>query len=137
MKKLEDIPKKNPFKVPDGYFDELPNVVQARIAREGRRSPFAGAFSFSLKYALPVIALVVAAIFWFRPQPSIEGQLGEIDANQIALYLDNTYANEENVAIDETLFDWTEEELNELEDDVYSSMEFGNELEDVLEDIDL
>jgi hypothetical protein len=137
MKKLEDIPKKTVFKVPDGYFEQLPTVIQARMAEEAGRSPLAGVFSFSLKYALPAIALVVAGIVWFRPEPSIEGQLGEIDADQIALYLDNTYANEIAIASEESLVEWTEEELNALEDDVYSNMEFGDELEDVLDDIDL
>jgi hypothetical protein len=136
MKKLEDIPKKSVFKVPDGYFDQLPTVIQARMA-EGKRSPLSGVFGFSLKYALPVIVLVVAGVFWFRPDPSIERQLNDIDAEQIALYLDDSYSGEINVGTEDSQAGWTEEELNELEDDVYSNMEDGNEIEDILDDIDL
>lgn len=136
MKKLEDIPKRNLFKAPDGYFEQLPTVIQARMGEEGIRSPWANVASFSLRYAVPVIVLVLAGIFWFRPEPSIERQLNEIDGDQIALYLDDTYANEINEA-DESHTDWTEEELNALEDDVYSEMELGTETEDILDDIDL
>ena len=32
MKKLEDIPKKEIFDVPDGYFEKLPGKIQARIS---------------------------------------------------------------------------------------------------------
>ncbi|HMJ68115.1 MAG TPA: hypothetical protein VK508_04435 [Cyclobacteriaceae bacterium] len=139
MKKLEDIPKKNIYEVPDGYFDQLPTVIQARMAKETGRTPLAVALRFSLKYALPVIVLVITGILWFRPAPSVQMQLSEIDASQVALYLDNSYAAD----IDQTDNhdnDWTEAELDELADDVYSNMEYSNETditEDILDDIDL
>lgn len=136
MKKLEDIPKKSIFKAPDGYFEDLPTVIQARMAKEGSRSPLSWVFSFSLRYALPVIALVIAGIFWFRPEPSVEARLNEIDADQIALYLDNIYSGEIQVGTEESS-EWTEAELDELEEDVYSNMEYGNEINDILDDIDL
>lgn len=134
MKKLDDIPKQSVFKVPDGYFDQFPTIVQARMAKEVRRPPLHGVLSFSLKYALPVVVLVIAGILWLRPEPSTELQLSEIDADQIALYLDAAYSDDLPV-IDEST-DWTEGELNELEDDVYSSMEYTVD-SDILDDIDL
>lgn len=134
MKKLDDIPKKSVFKVPDGYFDQLPAVIQTRMAKEGRRPKLQVVLGFSLKYALPVIALVIAGIFWFRPEAPIEVQLSEIDASQIALYLDNAYTDD--IVGNEESREWTEAELDDLEEQVYSSMEYTVDT-DILDDIDL
>ncbi|HZY82929.1 MAG TPA: hypothetical protein VFE50_25590 [Cyclobacteriaceae bacterium] len=129
MKKLDDIPKKNIFKVPDGYFEELPAVIQARMAKEPKKSYFVPV----VKYAVPVAAMLIAALIWFRPAASIESELDKIDSNQIALYLDNAYASDVD---HEDESDWTTDELDALEQDVYSSMEYSVE-EDILDDIDL
>jgi hypothetical protein len=137
MNKLDDIPKKNIYKVPDGYFEQLPTVIQARMANEGTRLPLSRLLSFSLKYALPVVAVTLVAILWLRPEPSLQAQLEEIDADQVALYLDNYSPDIDHVA-DEN--DWTGTELDELEDDVFSNMEYPNGTditEDILDDMDL
>jgi hypothetical protein len=60
MKNLENIPKKNIYEVPEGYFDKLPGIIQARIAAETpetKKSPF---FLYSIRFALP--ALLIGAI---------------------------------------------------------------------------
>ena len=36
MKKLEEIPKKEVFKVPEGYFENLPGIIQARVAQQNK-----------------------------------------------------------------------------------------------------
>lgn len=133
MRKLEDIPRRSVFKVPEGYFEDLPTQIQSRMAEGGRRSPALAAVSFSLKFALPVLALVVAGIFWFRPQPTFQDELNDIDSDQIALYLERT----ENADLDDTHdpADWTKPELDQLEDAVYSNMEYPNE--DLLDELDL
>lgn len=133
MRKLEDIPKKSVFKVPEGYFDQLPTAIQTRMAREGHRAPASRAIGFSLKYALPVVALLVAGIFWFRPGPPLEEQFDDIDTEQIYLYLDNS----EHIDLDENheTMDWSKSELEELEQTIYSNMEYSTD--DILEDIDL
>ena len=51
MKKLEDIPKQNIFEVPDGYFDKLPSVIQARIAKPEPKFWQLPAF----RYAMPLL----------------------------------------------------------------------------------
>jgi hypothetical protein len=136
MKKLDDIPKKNIFKVPEGYFEQLPTVIQSRIAKEGSRSPLSGIPGLWLKYALPVIVLAIVATLWLRPSPTVEMQLDDIDAGQIALYFDNTYSDLDQ-AVDEN-HEWTITELDELEDAVYSNMENETDItEDILDDIDL
>jgi len=132
MRKLEDIPKKQIFQAPEGYFDQLPTKIQKRIAEDGRHSASRSALSASLKYALPVVALLVAGVLYFRPDPSIEMQLNDIDSEQIALYLQNTeHADLEDLPDPDGL---TTNELNQLENEVYSNMEYSdNELIDELD----
>ncbi|MEI9920105.1 MAG: hypothetical protein WDO14_15120 [Bacteroidota bacterium] len=133
MRKLEDIPKQNPFKVPDGYFDQLPTVIQSRMTKDTRHAPMVRVISLSLKLALPVAALVVAGIFWFRPATTLDDQLEGIDTEQIALYLSNT----EHADIDESQDNagFTIQELDQLQDTIYSKLEYSDE--DLLDDIDL
>lgn len=136
MKKLDDIPKKNVFKAPDGYFDHLPTIIQARITKKSiqpAHTTLTG-FAFVVKYAFPVVVLIAVGIFWLRPGPSIESQLNDIDANQIALYLDEGYDSETH--FDSDAGDWTEQELIELETAVYSNMDYPVD-QDILDDIDL
>jgi hypothetical protein len=134
MRKLEDIPKRTPFKVPEGYFDKLPTVIQARMG-ESRRTRMTSVVSFSLKFALPVVALIVAGIFWLRPDRSAMDQLEDIDTQQIALYLANT----DRVDLEDVheAMDWTTKELDVLQDSVYSNMEYKENIDDILEDLDL
>jgi hypothetical protein len=134
MRKLEDIPKKIPFKVPEGYFDQLPMAIQARMTGR-QRTPMRSVLNVSLKFVLPVVALIVAGIFWLRPGPSPLDQLEDIDTEQIALYLAST----DRVDLEDVheTMDWTESELDALQDSVYSNMEYKENLDDILEDIDL
>lgn len=131
MKKLEDIPKKTVFKVPEGYFEQLPTTIQSRMA-EKQRTGASAAVGF-LRYALPVLALVVFGIMWFRPEPRIEDELAGIDEEQIALYL----ATAEHADLEEIpdAENWTTSELDQLEEEVYSNMEYSNE--QLLEELDL
>ena len=136
MRKLEDIPKKTEksiFKVPDGYFDQLPTVIQARMTKEGRRIFPSNIISFSLKVAVPVVALVIAGIFWFRAGQTADDQLDDVDTEQIALYLSNV----EHIDLEEAneANGWTKQEIDQLEDTIYSNMEYSNE--EILDNIDL
>jgi hypothetical protein len=120
MRKLDDIPKQTPFKVPDGYFDELPNVIQSRMTKN-TRIPTSRVVSLSLKFALPVVAIIVAGILWFRPAPSFESQFEDIDTDQIALYLSDADHPDPD-EVNETV-DFTTEELDQLEETIYSNID--------------
>lgn len=83
MKKLDDIPRKNPFEVPDGYFEKLPGKIQNRIAEANRPAQQYWFFSYKLQYVLPVvIMLVVAFVLVLRHETetsSAEQLLAEVD----------------------------------------------------------
>ena len=130
MRKLEDIPKKTVFKTPEGYFDQLPAKIQSRMNEKRSTS---GSFVSFLRYALPVVALMIFGIIWFQPEEKVEDQLEDIDSDQIALYLENTEHADLEEMHDPN--DWTTTELDQLEHDVYSNIDYTDE--ELLEELDL
>ncbi|CAN5493826.1 hypothetical protein BH10BAC4_BH10BAC4_16780 [soil metagenome] len=92
MKKLEDIPKKDIFEVPDGYFDRLPGVIQARVAGTKRESVWLPYLTQSLKYALPVVVIGVVSFFYLsKPQEqSAEMMIASINSGQLVAYLEDS-----------------------------------------------
>jgi hypothetical protein len=91
MKKLEDIPKSDVFKVPEGYFDRLPGVIQARVADVPREAVWAPWLRYGLRFALPVAALVVAAVFYRNaPGASPEELLASVNSTDLVVYLGET-----------------------------------------------
>lgn len=129
MKRLEDIPKKNIFQVPDGYFEKLPGVIQARVAKPEKAVWFVPV----LKYALPVLAVVVLGILWFsNPKGnSFDEQLASIQTEQLIAYLDNSDLNFDELTESVT---WSETDLVELEETVFNSFDFAGDELDVLMD---
>lgn len=89
MKKLEDIPKHNPFSVPDGYFDKLPGVIQARIAGRTAEKQTRPYFRYALQYALPVVALIIVAVLYLTPKEPerYDDILASVSTEQLAAYL--------------------------------------------------
>jgi hypothetical protein len=89
--KLEDIPKKNVFKEPEGYFDELPGIIQSRIAKEEKKPFDIPSFGLVLRYALPVLAVGFALFLIFRQSDPMsanpEELLASVDAEALSSYL--------------------------------------------------
>lgn len=126
MAKLDDIPKKQFFDVPDGYFEDLPSRVQSKISTRGSEAgqrPFA---QYALRLALPALLLAIVAIFYFRPTPpDMDSMLASAETEDLILYLQDA-----GMTTDEILeeLDLSAEEVEALESAAY-------ELD--LEDIDL
>ncbi len=120
MKKLEDIPKKNIFEVPDGYFDRLPGVIQSRIAENNPLRERTSYFALSLRYVLPVILVITASIFvyqnYYNTQPTdTESLLASVSSQDLVEYLDD-----DDVSIEEILEDV---DVNEINPDELNTME--------------
>lgn len=133
MKKLEDIPKKQVFTTPEGYFDKLPGVIQSRIQAESTKG-WSLSWSMSLKLALPTVVIALALVLWLRPESqNIEEQLSMIDTEQLTFYLDELDVTTDDLA---TEIDWTTADLINLEDAVYINMD-NSELDALMENIEL
>lgn len=120
MKKLEDIPKKQVFEAPEGYFETLPGIIQARVAKKETAWVF-GSLPPALKYALPVLIVAIGA-WWFlnsNTTETPEQMLASIESVDIEAYLDDS--------------DMTTEELLEnidLNQVQVDSLEFENPMMD-------
>ena len=135
MKKLEDIPKKNIYTTPEGYFDHLPGVIQSRIAAQKPavvRQPY---LHLAWRYALPVLLLAVALVYVFRDN-DLKGNpdelLASVSATELTSYLmENEFSTEElieNIAWSDLDVDLSDADIAfpELDDSVLE--EFSDEL---------
>jgi hypothetical protein len=117
MKKLEDIPKNNPFSVPDGYFEKLPGMIQARIEGTAKKQaiPY---FRYALQYAMPVIALIIVAILYLTPKTSgnYDDILATVSTEQLAAYLADSDVTTDDILESAEL---DEESAEEIEAEVY------------------
>jgi hypothetical protein len=136
MKKLEDIPKKNIFEVPEGYFDQLPGRVQARIAAESSSRSKSWVWSGAIRYALPVlVALAVFAGWWLKKAPEDpEAILATIETEQLVTYL------EENGLFADDLIPYgelTTEDAAAIESEIYDTTFDEDGLEMLLNEMTL
>ncbi|MGC9330970.1 MAG: hypothetical protein ACP5DZ_03730 [Bacteroidales bacterium] len=63
-KRLEEIPKKNPFNTPDGYFDKFPSRLKNRLNQEKEENP--ASVLATLKPYFYFIVFFVAFAFIFK-----------------------------------------------------------------------
>jgi hypothetical protein len=134
MKKLQDIPKKDLFSAPDGYFDTLPGKVMARIDKK-KEAQFSPVFRYTLQYAVPAIVLIVAGFFWFRYDSSPESLLASIETEELVSYLADAENSLDAEFIDDLNF--SEAEAAAVEEEVFG-LPWADQLpDDVLNEIDI
>ena len=125
MKRLTEIPKKSIYRVPEGYFDELPSQIEARMARSEKKQESAPLITYSLRYALPAMILIVAAMVWYTRTETDQtpGQLRS--AEEILASIDTealiSYLEEIDVTTDELVesMDLSLQDLVNIEHNVY------------------
>lgn len=132
--KLNELPKKRLYSVPDDYFKELPSIIQARVVKpEQARTP-ALVWSSALRYALPVIALVMMLVYFGvrlkNDDIDVQAMIDEIPTEELISYI-----TESEITTDELL---SLIDLNELDVDgmVDENIELlnDNEWDDLLEE---
>ena len=132
--KLEDIPKKEIFRVPEGYFDGLPSKIQARIDAQETGHQESFVFRFKLQYALPLLTLLALGILWFSryDQPKdAESLLASVETEDLIAYL-----NESEITTEDLLnhVEFNSLDLEEIETEVYE-LPLDSELD--IEELDL
>ena len=134
MKKLEDIPKNSPFKVPEGYFDRLPGMIQARIAEKSDVKEAKPYFRYALQYALPVVVLAIVAVIYLVPPATqnVDTLLASVSTDELVAYLEDSEITTEELLEEMTL---DNESVEAIESEVYFNFD---ELENFDElDLDL
>lgn len=137
MKKLEDIPKNHPFKVPEGYFDRLPEIIQARVTEKVRVNETKPYFRYALQYALPVIAFAIVAVIYLMPgkPQTVDTMLASVSTEELIAYLE-----ESEITADELLesMDLNAANVEAIESELYfnlDDLENLNELESELNNL--
>lgn len=131
--RLDDIDKKSPFEVPEGYFNKLTSDIQERIKEKPKREWIPSA---QLKWSLAgVFSIVIAAVLVFYPSDSYESAeelLAQVDDEAIMEYLD-LYTETE---ID--LYEDLDLETDEIWLETFEPLEVDEEaIDDYLLDYDL
>lgn len=135
MKKLEDIPKKQVFDVPEGYFEKLPGIIQSRVATETRETYTRPVFSYVLRYALPAVLVFALVIFWFNRNvevTSAESILASIETEDLVAYLGDADISTDEL-LDNVILD--SNDVNEIEGEVYGFEQSDEDIEDLLDEI--
>lgn len=134
--KLEDIPKKSVFNVPDGYFEQLPSKIQTRIS-VGRKPEPSFVLRYKLQYVIPAIVILAIGFIWLaKPEPAtdVNALLASVETEQLVVYLNDSDLTTEDV-IDEV--DFTSDDIEEIESEVYQKQLGDDSLDALLDDIDL
>lgn len=132
MKKLDDIPKKQVFEAPEGYFETLPGIVQSRVTQK------AGAWASwqpVLKYALPVLVVAVGLVWYLNADQTNnpEQMLASIDTIDIEEYLDEADMTTEDL-LDNINYDQIQADSLEFENPM---LDFGDaDVDELLNEIE-
>ncbi|MEO9873015.1 hypothetical protein [Ekhidna sp.] len=84
---LDDIDKKKAFKVPEGYFEDLPLKIQQRISEETKPERFKIP-SWSLAMAASMLVIISLIFLFPRDKNSAEILLAEIPQDELLAYLE-------------------------------------------------
>ena len=86
--KLDDIEKKSAFKVPEGYFEDLPMRIQKRVESESPQRSTFRLPSWSFAMAASVL-LVISFVFIFNTSDQNANELlAEVPEADLIAYLD-------------------------------------------------
>lgn len=135
MKKLEDIPKKEIFNVPDGYFDKLPGIIQARVAKPQKES--SPALGFALRYAVPTVVLMVVGIVWYNQSHkvvNVDQLISSIQTEDLVAYINDSDITTEELLADVQL---DNEDADVIEGNVYDINLENESLEDIINEMDI
>jgi len=116
MGQLENIPKKEFFRVPDGYFDKLPSKIQARIETSKPDHAFQPALRLALLCAIPLVLVAASLFFYFGHRPDTESMLASVETADLIQYLQGSDMTTEEVL---AIVDLSAEEVESFENEVY------------------
>jgi hypothetical protein len=136
MKKLDDIPKKQNFEVPEGYFEKLPGIIQSRVTQQAKERRWVFDVRFALRFAVPVVILLAVGIFWYsrlHVEKSVENILASVQTEDLI-----TYLSEGDFTTDELLEDaqLNSQDAIDIEESVYELQFNDSEFEEIFNEIE-
>lgn len=93
--KIDELKKDNLFQVPEGYFEELPSIIQARVTEDRKADPiwiFQPAFSWAAVAASVLIFGVYFAFFRIGTDATsnVELLIAEVSMEDLVGYIENS-----------------------------------------------
>ena len=115
--KLEDIHKKNPYEVPEGYFDTLTSEIQSKISAPQKGIAWQPVIRWALVPAMIVLVFAVVIFNDSTPNTSeTQALISEIPENELLAYLaDEAMSLDEMVALAEVPEDLLDDNTNILQ----------------------
>lgn len=115
--KIEDIEKKKPFDVPDGYFEDLPMKIQARIEKKEIQWFQTPVFKMAVSLA-SIIIIVITFVFIGTNEPA-EDFLADVSQEDLLAYVDFMQLDEQDIfsAFEGSMegVDFSETQIEEIE----------------------
>ena len=136
MKKLDDIPKKQNFEVPEGYFEKLPGIIQSRVTQHHEERRWWFDHRFALRFAVPAVILLAVGAFWYNQSnmnKSVENILASVQTEDLI-----TYLSESDFTTDELLEDvqLNSQDAIDIEESVYELQFSDSEFEEIFNEIE-
>lgn len=118
MAGLDNIPKKEFFTTPEGYFDQLPAKIQSRISGAEKSKGGDLVLRYSVRFALPLMVVMAVVIFYNSGDSDVETILASIETEELIQYLQESDMTTEDV-LDNVEF--SSEDLEAIENEVYDA----------------
>ena len=132
--RLEDIDKNLDYKVPEGYFENLPLQIQQRVEAEKSENKVIRLPSWSYAVAASIVLMVSFVFMFDNPDPTAETLLADVSEEALIAYLEEIEIDEYDIA--SALPDGENlqfEDINMLND-----LDFGNEsFDNILQEYNL
>ncbi len=93
MKKinLNELDRKQPFKAPDGYFEELPSIIQSKAVDSDKRAqPWEMPVIRWVAVPAMIIAIVIFSILPNDENNNPDELLAEVSTEELVAYLEST-----------------------------------------------
>lgn len=117
MTKLNDIPKREPFDVPKGYFESLPGRIRARMEAGRQDQPGTFFARYKLQYVVPCLIVLTAVIYWLQPAyDDAEAILATVETDHLIHYLEETGVEPADLL---NTFDLDASDIDEIEWESY------------------
>ena len=97
--KPEEMERRNIFKVPEGYFEDLPAIIQSRVTRKKAwwETPV---LIGTLKYAVPALLILVIAFFTIRRPVEVKSPdalIAEVSTEDLIEFLEGSEITAEEI----------------------------------------
>ena len=91
--KLEDIEKKVPFDVPDGYFEMLTKDIQDKVASPKRNWAQIPQVRWAMAGSLSLVLALLIIFYPTTSSPTVDDLLSDISEQDLVAYLDFVACN--------------------------------------------